>query len=148
MKRSASAEWRGSLKQGQGYINSESGSLSTLSYSFTKRFGEERGTNPEELIAAAHSSCFAMAVSAELEKQKLSAESILVKANVSLEQVNGAWEIPAVHLDVKISAPGVAEEKVRTAAETAKANCPVSKLLKANITMDLSISNQEFIPVQ
>lgn len=148
MKRSASAEWRGSLKRGQGYINSESGSLSTLSYSFTKRFGEERGTNPEELIAAAHSSCFAMAVSAELEKQNLSAESILVKANVSLEQVNGAWEIPAVHLDVKISAPGIDEEKVKTAAETAKANCPVSKLLKANITMGLSISNQEFVPVQ
>ena len=149
MKRSATAEWRGNLKQGQGFINSESGSLSNLSYSFTKRFGEERGTSPEELIGAAHASCFAMAVSAELENQKLTAESIHVRASVNLEQVNGNWEIPAIHLEINIAASGVEENKIRTAAESAKANCPVSKLLSsARISMNLSISNEEFIPVQ
>lgn len=143
MKRSASAEWRGDLRQGRGIINSESGSLLDLSYSFTKRFGDESGTNPEELIAAAHASCFAMAVSAELEKKNLKPSTIDVKANVSLEKAGEGWEIPAVHLQVWADVPGADTKLVEEAANIAKANCPVSKLLKAKITMDFNISSQE-----
>ena len=143
MKRSASAEWRGDLRQGRGIINSESGSLLDLSYSFAKRFGDESGTNPEELIAAAHASCFAMAVSAELEKKNLKPSTIDVKANVSLEKAGEGWEIPAVHLQVWADVPGADTKLVEEAANIAKANCPVSKLLKAKITMDFNISSQE-----
>jgi osmotically inducible protein OsmC len=148
MKRSASAHWRGNLRQGQGIINTESGSLSDLSYSFTKRFGDEVGTNPEELIAAAHSSCFAMAISAELEKRNLKADSIDVQANVSLEKEGEGWSIPAVHLQVSASVPGASQDQVREAAETAKANCPVSKLLKANITLEFHLSSVDSVSMQ
>lgn len=144
MKRTASAQWRGNLRQGKGSINTESGAISNLPYSFSKRFGEERGTNPEELIGAAHSSCFAMAVSAELEQRKLQAELIDVRATVSLENVSGAWSIPAIHLDVSIEASNATREQIEEAANTAKANCPVSKLLKAaDITMNLTIPSQD-----
>ncbi len=143
MKRSASAQWRGDLRQGHGIINSESGSLLDLDYSFIKRFGEERGTNPEELIAAAHSSCFAMAVSAELEKRNLKPSTIDVKADVSLEKAGDSWEIPAVHLQVWADVPGADADDVEEAANVAKANCPVSKLLKAKITMDFNFISQD-----
>lgn len=143
MKRSASAEWRGDLQQGHGIINSESGSLLDLSYSFTKRFGDERGTNPEELIAAAHASCFAMAVSAELQKRNLKPSAIDVKANVSLEKAGDSWEIPAVHLQVWADVPGADAAQVEEAANVAKTNCPVSKLLKAKISMDFNFISQE-----
>lgn len=143
MKRYASSQWRGNLRQGKGAINTESGSLSNLAYSFSRRFGDERGTNPEELIAAAHSSCFAMAVSAEFEQRKIQAELIDVKATVSLENVAGGWSIPAVHLDVSIEATGADRSQIEEAAKSAKANCPVSKLLKADITMNLNIPSQE-----
>lgn len=142
MKRSASAQWRGDLRQGQGVINAESGSLTDLSYSFTKRFGQEKGTNPEELIASAHASCFAMALSAELEKIHLKADSIDVKSVVSLEKADDGWNIPAIHLYVDANVPGGAYQEVEEAAQTAKANCPVSKLLKAIITMDFNLSSE------
>lgn len=138
MKRSASAHWSGNLKRGQGIVTTESETLREAPYSFAKRFGEEQGTNPEELIAAAHSSCFAMAFSAELEKQKFEASAIDVKATVSLENVDGGWSVSAVHLDVSAEVPGATEKQVEEAAKSAKENCPISKLLKANITMDLS----------
>lgn len=143
MKRSASAQWRGNLKQGQGIVNSESGSLRDLSYSFSKRFGQERGTNPEELIAAAHSSCFAMALSAELEKIHLKADTINVKADVSLEQAEDGWNIPSVHLYVDATVPGGDYQDVEEAAQTAKANCPISKLLKSIITMDFNLNSSD-----
>lgn len=142
MKRSASAHWRGNLRQGQGRISTESGVLTDMPYSFAKRFGEEKGTNPEELIAAAHSSCFAMAFSAELEGKELEASSIDVKADVSLEKSGNGWSISAVHLDVTADVPGGTESSIREVAEAAKANCPVSKLLKADITMDFHFSSE------
>lgn len=139
MKRSAKALWRGNLKQGKGLISTESGVLSNVNYSFTKRFGDEAGTNPEELIAAAHSGCFAMAFSGELEKNKMLADSIDVKAHVSLDNVEGGWSITKIHLDVVANVPEADEKNIQDAANSAKANCPVSKLLKADITMDLKI---------
>jgi osmotically inducible protein OsmC len=144
MKRSASAHWSGNFRQGKGVINSESGSLSNLSYSFTKRFGDEKGSNPEELIAAAHSSCFAMAFSAELEKKDFKADSIDVTAVVSLEKAGESWEIPAVNLKVNAIVPGASADQIREAAESAKKNCPVSKLLKAQVTMDFTTSDINF----
>lgn len=139
MKRSASAHWYGGIKDGRGTISTESEALTNQPYSFSKRFGEERGTNPEELIGAAHSGCFAMALSGELTKQNIVPESIDVKAEVSLEKQGDGWGIPAVHLTVSVSAPGADKNLVELAAKSAKANCPVSKLLKANITMDFSL---------
>lgn len=148
MKRSASAQWRGTLKQGEGHISTDSGALRDLAYSFTKRFGDEIGTNPEELIAAAHSACYAMALTAELEQKKITLNFVDVKATVSLENVNGGWSIPAVHLDVTAGAIGVDEEAVKAAAQSAKANCPVSKVLKADITLDFHFSNEAAAELQ
>lgn len=145
MERFASAQWRGNLKQGMGFIKSESGCLSNLPYSFLKRFGHEPGTNPEELIAAAHSACFAMAMSAELEKSKMKAETIDVKARVFLENANGDWSIPRITLDVSAYVPSGPEEKIRAAAETAKTNCPISKLLNAEITMNFTLASHESV---
>lgn len=143
MKRSASAQWRGNLRQGKGILNSESGALSKLPYSFAKRFGDEKGTNPEELIGAAHSGCFAMAFSGELEKKNLNPETIDVKAIVSLEKKGEGWAINAIHLDVRADVPGGARDQIEEAAQSAKKNCPVSQLLNAEITMNLDISSQE-----
>jgi lipoyl-dependent peroxiredoxin len=143
MERFASAQWRGNLKQGMGFIKSESGCLSNLPYSFLKRFGDEPGTNPEELIASAHSACFAMAMSAELEKLHLKAETIDVKAIVSLEKAGESWAIPRIKLDVSAMVPGASPEQVEKAAQTAKANCPISKLLKAEISMNFNLLSSE-----
>lgn len=139
MKRSAKAQWKGNLKQGQGYIDTESGVLSHQSYSFIKRFGDEKGTNPEELIAAAHASCFSMAFAAELEKRQLTAESIEVQAIVHLENISNSWSISEVNLHVKANVPSASAYKVEDAANIAKVNCPVSKLLRAQITLDLNL---------
>lgn len=143
MKRSGSAQWTGTLSHGEGRISSESGSISNSSYSFGKRFGTERGTNPDELIAAAHSSCFAMAMAGELEKKNIHADTISVQAIVSVEKAGEGWEIPAVHLKVNAFVPGASAKDVEYAAQMAKIGCPISKLLKANITMDLNISSEE-----
>lgn len=144
MKRSASAQWRGDLKTGQGFLSTESDSLSNSPYSFAKRFtDDERGTNPEELIGAAHSGCFAMAFAGELGKQDLHPELIDVKAEVSLEKINEEWTISSVHLLVRASVPNASYQQVNEAAQSAKLNCPVSKLLKANITMDFELTEPE-----
>ena len=142
MKRSAKAFWSGNLKSGKGVISSESHALEDLSYNFDQRFGTAPGTNPEELIAAAHAGCFAMAFSGELEKRKIIPDSLEVKADVSIEKAGAGFEIPSVHLDVKAHVQGD-EKVVREAAEEAKNNCPVSKLLNAQITMDLSVTSSE-----
>ncbi len=143
MKRSASAQWRGNLRQGKGILNTESGSLSKLPYSFAKRFGDEKGTNPEELIGAAHSGCFAMAFAGELEQRNLQPETIDVKAMVSLEKMGEGWSINSVHLDVRAVVSAGTKDQIEEAAQSAKKNCPVSQLLKAEITMNLDISSQE-----
>lgn len=143
MKRSASAHWSGGIKDGQGVISTESGALRSIPYSFNQRFGDERGTNPEELIGAAHSGCFAMALSAELSKKNVKAESIDVRAQVTLEKQGKSWGIPAVHLMVSVTATGADRNMVELAAKSAKQNCPISKLLNADITMEFNFVSEQ-----
>src|SRR5262245_29820680 len=136
MKRSASAEWRGGLKEGKGTISTESGVLANTQYSFGTRFENGPGTNPEELIAAAHAGCFSMALSGQLGAAGLTAESIDTTAAVSLEKVEAGWTVTAVHLKLKAKVPGASKEAFDTAAANAKAGCPISRLLNATITLE------------
>jgi len=139
MRRKASAVWQQGLKDGKGTISTESGVLTNTPYNFSKRFEEAKVTNPEELIAAAHSSCFAMATSAQLDAAGIKAQSIAADATVTLEKVGDGFSVTSSHLDVTIKAPGADRAKVQTAAENAKAGCPISKLLNAKITMEAKI---------
>jgi osmotically inducible protein OsmC len=139
MKRKGSAVWQGGLKDGKGSLSTDSGVLSSVPYSFAKRFEEERGTNPEELIAAAHASCFAMATSGQLGSAGITAQSISASATVSLEKVGDGFAVTSSHLDVTIKAPGADRAAVQKAAENAKAGCPISKLLNAKITMEARV---------
>ena len=136
MIRKASAEWQGSLKEGRGTISGESGAISNLPYSFQTRFENEKGTNPEELIGAAHSGCFSMALSAELGKAGMTPESIRTTAAVTLDKVEAGFAVTAVHLDVVAKIPGADKAAFEKAANDAKAGCPISKLLNAKITMN------------
>jgi peroxiredoxin, OsmC subfamily len=136
MKRKASAVWRGGLKDGRGTISTDSGVLSDTQYSFSTRFEEGKGTNPEELIAAAHAGCFSMALSGQLGNAGLTAESINTTASVTLEKTDAGFTITAVHLDVTAKIPGAEQQAFDTAANNAKAGCPISRLLKAQITME------------
>jgi lipoyl-dependent peroxiredoxin len=139
MKRNASAVWKGGLKDGKGTISSDSGVLADTQYSFSTRFEDGKGTNPEELIAAAHAGCFSMALSAQLGTMGLTPEAIRTSAAVSLEKVGDGFAITAVHLTVKAKVPGADEPQFQTAANNAKAGCPVSKVLNATITMDATL---------
>ena len=139
MKRSASAVWRGGLKDGKGSISTDSGVLSNAQYSFGTRFEDGIGTNPEELIGAAHAGCFSMALSAQLGNAGLTAESIKTKAAVTLEKTDAGFTITAVHLDVTAKVPGADRVAFDTAADAAKAGCPVSRVLNAAITMDAKL---------
>jgi osmotically inducible protein OsmC len=140
MKRKASAVWSGNLRDGKGAISSDSGVLSDTPYSFATRFTDgSKGTNPEELIAAAHAGCFSMALANELGKSGLTPESIRTSAAVTLEQTASGFAITAVHLDVAAKVPGATRETFEATATTAKNGCPVSKLLKADITMDAKL---------
>ena len=136
MKRSASAMWNGDLKTGKGTISTDSRVLSDTQYSFSTRFENVIGTNPEELIAAAHAGCFSMALSAQLGEVGLVAQSISTKATVTLEKSGDGFSITAVHLDLKARIPGANQQQFETAAENAKKGCPVSKVLNATITLD------------
>jgi osmotically inducible protein OsmC len=139
MKRSASAEWKGGLKDGKGTISTESGVLADTQYSFSTRFENGKGTNPEELIGAAHAGCFSMALSAQLGEAGMTAERIATTAAVTLEKVESGFAITAIHLTVKAKIPGADAARFQTAANNAKAGCPVSKVLNATITMDASL---------
>ena len=139
MQRKASAQWSGGLKDGKGTISAESGVLSSVPYSFSRRFENEKGTNPEELIAAAHASCFAMATSGQLGNAGITAQSIAATATVALEKVGDGFSVTTSHLDVTIKAPGADRAKVQQAAENAKGGCPISKLLNAKISMEVKI---------
>ncbi|HEX8237645.1 MAG TPA: OsmC family protein [Abditibacteriaceae bacterium] len=136
MKRKASAVWQGGLKDGKGTISSDSGVLQQTQYSFGTRFEDGIGTNPEELIAAAHAGCFSMALSGQLGAAGLVAQSIETTAAVTLENVASGWEVTKVHLDVVARIAGAEQAAFDTAAKNAKEGCPISKLLKAEITMD------------
>lgn len=136
MKRKATAAWKGGLKDGKGMVSTGSGHLSNAQYTFGTRFEEEKGTNPEELIAAAHAGCFSMALSAELEKAGMHPERVDTTATVTLEKVAAGFEITTIHLDVKAKVPGADQRAFDKAANDAKTGCPVSKVLNANITME------------
>jgi osmotically inducible protein OsmC len=135
MVRKASAVWKGSLKEGKGTISSDSGVLSSTPYSFSTRFENAKGTNPEELIAAAHAGCFTMALSAQLGNAGITPESLETTASLSLDKLDAGWTVTKVHLDVTARIPGADQAAFDKAAEAAKAGCPISRLLKAEITM-------------
>jgi osmotically inducible protein OsmC len=141
MKRNGSAVWKGDLKSGQGTVSTESGVLSDTQYSFKTRFEDGKGTNPEELIAAAHAGCFSMALSAELGKLDLTAESVRTTATVSLEKTDAGFTITSVHLDLKAKIPGADKETFEKAASNAKKGCPVSRVLNAEITLDAALES-------
>jgi osmotically inducible protein OsmC len=139
IKRNASAKWSGTGKEGKGSITTQSGVLSDTPYGFSRRFGDEKGTNPEELIAAAHASCFTMALAFQLTGAGKPPESLDTKAEVSLEQVEGGFKISTVALTLKAKVPGLSQDEFKKLADTAKANCPVSKVLNATITLDATL---------
>jgi len=139
MKRKGSAVWKGDLKGGQGTVSTESGALSDTQYSFKKRFEDEKGTNPEELIAAAHASCFSMALSAELGKLGATPDSISTTATLNFEKTDAGFTITAIHLETKAKVPGAEKATFDTAANNAKKGCPVSRVLNAEITLDATL---------
>jgi osmotically inducible protein OsmC len=136
MRRKASAVWKGGLKDGRGTISTESGVLSDTQYSFSTRFEDGTGTNPEELIAAAHAGCFSMALSGQLGNAGMTAENISTTATVRLEKTDAGFTVTSVHLEVTARIPGADRQAFETAANNAKAGCPISRLLKAEISMD------------
>ena len=141
MKRSASAVWQGSLKTGKGALTAPGGALKATEYSFGSRFESGAGTNPEELIAAAHSGCFAMALSAALGEAGFTPERIDVTAEVSLDNVPPAgWTVTASHLVLTAKIPGIDAAKFEELAGKAKAGCPISRLLNAKITLAATLA--------
>ena len=140
MQRKASAAWQGGLKDGKGTLTTESGVLSGTPYSFGTRFESARGTNPEELLGAAHAGCFSMALSMMLGEAGIRPEQIDTGATVTLEKLDTGFAITKVHLDVNVRAPGADGAKFDEAAQKAKAGCPVSKVLKAEITMNARLA--------
>ncbi|MGP0173748.1 OsmC family protein [Pseudomonas sp. NCHU5208] len=141
MKKTASAHWQGGIKDGKGTISTQSGALKDNPYGFNTRFENEPGTNPEELIGAAHAGCFSMALSKELGDAGMTAESIDTKAEVTLDKVEGGFEISAVHLSLRAKIPGADRTAFEKAVETAKTGCPVSKVLNAKITLEAVLDN-------
>lgn len=141
MLRKASAEWNGSIKEGGGKITTDSGVLKDTQYSFSTRFEDGIGTNPEELIAAAHAGCFSMALSGQLGAAGLTADSINTTAAVRLEKLDSGFAITKIHLDVTAKIPGADDAAFQTAAANAKAGCPISKLFNAEITMDARLES-------
>lgn len=141
MQRKASAVWQGNLKEGKGIVSTESGVLKQNPYSFANRFGDVPGTNPEELLAAAHAGCFAMALSAELGKLGITPNKLDVNATITLEQNAGGFAITKSHLVLKADIPGADKSKFDAAVKAAEVGCPVSKLFKADITVDAQLMN-------
>jgi osmotically inducible protein OsmC len=139
MKRQGSAQWKGGLKDGQGVVSTESGILKNVQYSFITRFEKGQGTNPEELIGAAHAGCFSMAFAAALEKEGFKPDSIQTTAIVSLEKSDEGFSIPAIHLQVQATISKIDQATFDKIAHEAKNGCPVSKLMKAKITMDATL---------
>jgi len=139
MQRKASARWQGTVKDGTGTISTQSATLKDTPYSFVARFGDGKGTNPEELVAAGHAGCFTMALSFMLNNAGFTAEAIDTEATLTLEQVNAAWTVTSIHLTTRARVPGIDAAKFAEVAGDAKANCPISRLLNATITMDAKL---------
>ena len=139
MDRKGSAIWEGSIREGKGSVSTESGTLAAAPYSFTSRFEHGQGTNPEELLGAAHAGCFSMAFSGQLASEKLTAEKIETTATVTVEKVDTGFAITRVHLVMSAKIPGATQEQFERLAGNAKAGCPVSKLFNAAITLDATL---------
>lgn len=140
MKRQASAEWKGTLQAGTGTVSSESGALKSQAYSFRSRFADGTETNPEELIAAAHAGCFSMALSGQLGGAGLTPDWIRTQATLNFEKLEAGWTVTGIHLSTMAKVPGATPEAFRTAAEGAKAGCPISRLLSnTKITLEAAL---------
>jgi osmotically inducible protein OsmC len=139
IKRDATAVWTGAGKDGRGHLTTQSGTLSDTPYSFNTRFGDGKGTNPEELIAAAHAGCFSMALAFRLSGTGHAPERLQTKAELAMIQDGGGWKIDAVVLHLKAKVPGLARDEFQKLAEDAKANCPVSKVLNAKISLQAEL---------
>ncbi len=139
MQRKASAVWKGGLKDGKGAVSGPSGALNNTPYSFSTRFEDQPGTNPEELVAAAHAGCFSMALSGQLGGVGMTAESIRTQATLTMEKLDAGWTVTGIHLDVTAKIPGGVNTEFQQAAEKAKAGCPISRLLNTKITMDAKL---------
>lgn len=140
MVRTASAHWAGGLKDGKGTVSTASGVLKDTQYSFSTRFENGVGTNPEELVAAAHAGCFSMALSAQLGNAGMTAESIDTKASLTFEKTDAGFTVTSIHLDVSVKIPGADQAKFDEATQNAKKGCPISRLLNTNITMDAKLA--------
>jgi|SRR5579875_932054 len=141
MDRKAKAQWRGDLRSGAGSLSAGSGVLSNTPYSFKDRFEQGTGTNPEELLAAAHAGCFSMALSAELQKEHLKAESIETTCTITLEKESSGFAIKRSHLELAAKIPGASQEAFERATQAAKEGCPVSKLFDTEITLDAKLES-------
>jgi len=141
MQRKANARWQGTAKEGGGTLSTQSGTLTDVPYTFKARFGDGKGTNPEELIAAAHAGCFTMALSFALNNAGFTAEAIDTDAQLTLDQVPGGFAITAIHLTTRARIPSIDAAKFNEIAAGAKANCPVSKVLNATITLDATLAS-------
>ena len=139
MVRTASAHWAGGLKDGKGTVSTASGVLKDTQYSFSTRFENGVGTNPEELVAAAHAGCFSMALSGQLGNAGMTAESIETKASLTFEKTDAGFTVTSIHLDVSVKIPGADQAKFDEATQNAKKGCPISRLLNTNITMDAKL---------
>jgi lipoyl-dependent peroxiredoxin len=139
IKRKGSAAWQGGIKDGKGTISTESGALNAYPYGFASRFEGQKGSNPEELIGAAHASCFTMALSLILGEAKLTATQLDTSAEVTLEQVDGGWAVTSSHLILRAKVPGADEATFQQLAGKAKAGCPISKLMKTEISLDAKL---------
>ena len=139
MERSATAIWKGSLKEGRGLITTKGRVLLNVPFNFATRFKDEGGTNPEELIAAAHASCYSMALSFELEKENYKLQSVHTTAIVSLENLNNTWTVSRSHLEAGAEIPDITEAKFLELADRAKRNCPISRLLNAEISLNAKL---------
>ena len=140
MKREASARWNGGFKDGSGVMSTGSGAVKDLKYSAGTRFENAPGTNPEELIAAAHAGCFSMAFSVQLGNAGITPESIETRASANFEKIEAGWTVTAIHLAVSVKAPGADAAAIKTAAENAKKGCPISRLLNTKISLALKIA--------
>jgi lipoyl-dependent peroxiredoxin len=135
--RKASAVWKGNLKEGNGTLSSGSGVLSNVAYNFRQRFGEDPGTNPEELVAAAHAACFSMAFSSRLAKNGTPATKLAVRVEITFDNSGGGWKVARSHIRVRGDVPGIDEAKFVELAEDAKENCPISAAIKGNVELDV-----------
>jgi len=140
MQRKANARWQGTAKEGSGTLSVQSGTLHDVPYTFKARFGDGKGTNPEELIAAAHAGCFTMALSFALNNAGYTADAIDTDAQLTMDQVGGGWSITAIHLLTRARVPNIEAAKFQEIAAGAKANCPVSRVLNATITLDAQLA--------